>query len=288
MTDGGSPPPTPTGPTGATGAADTATLEQARDHARSQAPATDRMADTGPRPGSPGSSVLWDEVVAGGGYATHRLPRGAVLSLTDVHGDTCVALVVHRAEQPAERLNVADTVKVQWQAYPGEGSLLLSDMGRALMTIVADGSTGHDALCGCTNARTESARSGGESGPWSATPNARDLLLLGLAKHGLAHRDLPPCLNLFRTVRVGDDGSLTLQPSGDPGATLELRAEVDVIVTLAVVLHPLDERPGTAAGDVRITAAPGTRPDADPFRSATPERQRAFENTDESIAAGTR
>ena len=35
---------------------------------------------------------------------------------------------------PAERLNVADTVKVQWQAYLGAGRLLLSDMGRVLMT----------------------------------------------------------------------------------------------------------------------------------------------------------
>jgi uncharacterized protein len=261
----------------------TATLVQARDHARSQADAA-----SGPRAGSPGSGVLWDEVVPGGGYATHRLGRDAVLTLTDVAGDTCVALVVHRADATAERLNVADTVKVQWQAYPGAGSLLLSDMGRVLMTVTADTSAGHDALCGCTNRRSEAARSGGEAGPWSTTPNARDLLLLGLAKHGLTRRDLPPCLDLFRGVRVAEDGSLELKPPGAPGAAVELRAEVDVIVTLAVVRHPLDPRPGSTAGDVHVRAVAGARPDPDPFRDSTPERRRAFENTDESLAGGLR
>ena len=32
------------------------------------------------------------------------------------------------------KLNVADTIKVQWNGYLGEGKLLLSDMGRVLMS----------------------------------------------------------------------------------------------------------------------------------------------------------
>ena len=261
----------------------TSTLEQARAHARSQDAGT-----TVPRPRASGSVGLWEDEVPGGGSATHRLPRDSMLSLTDVAGDTCVAMVVHRADQPAERLNVADTVKVQWQAYPSTASLLLSDMGRALMTIVADGSAGHDALCGCTNGRTESIRAGGPSGPWAPSPNARDLLRLGLAKHGLTRRDLPPCLNLFRAVLVAADGTVDLLAPGPPGATVVLRAEVDVIVTLAVVLHPLDDRPGNRAGPVRISASPGERPDPDPFRDTSAERRRAFENTDESRTGGLR
>jgi len=262
----------------------TNTLAGARDHARGQAgehggPSTDAAV--------PGR-VVWTDFVGPGDYAAVRLPRGAVLRLTDLEGDACVQLLVHNARQPAERLNVADTVKVQWQAYPGAGSLLLSDMGRVLMTVVEDTSAGHDALCGCTNRSTEAARSGGESGPWSAHPGARDLLLLGLAKHGLTRRDLPPCLDLFRGVRVADDGSLHLRPPGAPGATVALRAEVDVIVTLAVVRHPLDPRPGSSAGDVHIRAVTAPRPDPDPFRDTTPERRRAFENSDESRAGGLR
>lgn len=268
----------------AVGGPRTATLEEARAHARRQGGTNDSARR------SAAAECFWDETVPGGNYATHRLPRDAVVSLTALDGDTCAAMAVHRAESPQERLNVADTVKVQWQAYPGEGSVLLSDMGRALMTIVSDTSPpgSHDALCGCTDAVTESARSGGPSGPWTSSPNARELLLAGLAKHGLGPRDLPPVLDLFAGVEVAADGALQLRPPVPPGASVSLRCEVDVVVTLAVVRHPLDPRPGSGAGRVRIVARRGPRPDHDPFRSSTPERARAFANTDESLAGGTR
>ncbi len=260
--------------------AGTSTLDAARAHARSQAAEV----------ATPSGGGLWDELVPGGNYATHRLTRDTVLRLTAVDGDTCVALVVHRAERPAERLNVADTVKVQWQAYPEVGTVLLSDMGRALMTIVSDTSPpgSHDALCGCSDPVSESARSGGPSGPWTESPNARELLLAGLAKHGLDRRDLPPVIDLFTGVAVAADGSMEVREPVPADATVELRCEVDVIVTLAVVLHPLDPRPGRLAGAVQLRASSVPRPSPDPHRDTTPERTRAFRNTDESLDGGTR
>ena len=59
-----------------------------------------------------------------------------MVRLTDVDGDACAHVVLHNALLPSERLNLADTVKVQWQAYPTTGSALLSDRGRVLATIV--------------------------------------------------------------------------------------------------------------------------------------------------------
>ena len=40
-----------------------------------------------------------------------------MLRLADLDGDACVHVIVHNAAPTGERLNVADTVKVQWQAY---------------------------------------------------------------------------------------------------------------------------------------------------------------------------
>jgi urea carboxylase-associated protein 2 len=265
----------------------TSTLEAARAHARSQSAAAAGGGVTVPATaagdipsGIDSASVIWDELVPSGGYASRRLPRGAVVRLTDVEGDACVAVAVHRAEHTTERLNVADTVKVQWQAYLGEGALLLSDMGRSLMTIVADTSGGHDALCGVTTMATG-------QGAWEATPNGRDLLALGLAKHGLGRRDLPPTVNLFTAVRVDDDGALALDDAVRPGAHVELRADLDVILTLANTPHPLDQR-GQATTPVRVTAWTAVHPTPDPFRDTSPERQRAFENDDELLAGGAR
>jgi hypothetical protein len=58
---------------------------------------------------------------------------------------------------------------------------------------------------------------------------------------------------------------------------------MDVLVTLAVTPHPLDSRTAYTVTPVMCTA---WLPDdvgsgaPDPWRSSSPERQRAFENTD--------
>src|SRR3954471_9486188 len=132
----------------------------ARDHARGMAgkmveamPVLPPVADDLPA-GVPADDLLWEETIAAGGYATRRLPRGARLRLVDLKGDACASLLVFNAEMPTERLNVADTVKVQWNAYLGEGKLLLSDMGRVLMSILGDDAGTHDTFCGTSNAAT--------------------------------------------------------------------------------------------------------------------------------------
>ena len=75
-------------------------------------------------------------------------------------------------------------MKVPWQAYLGEGHPLLSDQGRVLATVVADGSGHHDALCGTTTLAGNAAKYGaGEV--HSASPAGRELFLLSAAKNGL-------------------------------------------------------------------------------------------------------
>jgi len=269
----------------------TASLDGARAHARSQAGAAAPTQRTMPAScasalpdGVPTDDLLWDETVAVGNYATHELPRGALLRVADTDGDACLHLVVHHARATAERLNVADTVKVQWQAYLGTGAVLLSDMGRALMTIVDDTSARHDALCGTTSAATAASRYGG-TGIHSPTPTARQLLVVGAAKHGLDPRDIPTGVNLFKTAVVGTDGTLRLDGDVRPDTAVTLRADLDVIVMVANVPHPLDERTEYPSSTVRLSAWRATHPGlADPARTSSPERARAYENADDFLA----
>ncbi len=233
-------------------------------------------------PGGIGADdLLWEETIAAGGYATRVLHRGARLRLIDLKGDACASLLLFNAAMPTERLNIADTVKVQWEAYPAAGSVLLSDMGRVLASIETDDAGTHDAFCGASNAVSNARRygDGANSGP---CPNARDRLLLGAAKHGLGRRDVHPCINLFKGVRIGADGSVMahIGPFA-PGRALVLRAEMDVIVVLANCPHILDPRPWSVT-PLRATAWRGPVAAADdPIRNATPERQRAILNTDD-------
>lgn len=269
----------------------TDSLEAALAHARSQVGTVAATQATVPATaavdlpdGVDPATVTWDEVLGSGGYASALVRRGDVIRFSDLDGGTCANLQLHHAALTSERLNPADTVKVQWQAYLAEGALLLSDLGRVLATIVSDTSAGHDALCGHTNRRTNEDRfgHGAVHGPH---PNTRDLLALAAARHDLGRRDLTAGINLFAPVRVASDGSLHLAgPSGAP-AFVELRAELDLVVLVAAGPHPLDERADPTIGPLRVTSWAAARPDPDPFRASTPERLRAFENTEQFVAA---
>ena len=273
----------------------TATLAGARDHARGLAGGATGPATAATVPvtaavdlpaGVDRDRLRWDETLAAGGYAARRLPRDTILRIHDIDGDACVNLQLVNAHDPAERLNPPDTVKVQWQAYLGEGALLLSGQGRVLATIVADTSGRHDALCGHANRRSTEARfgHGGVHGP---SPATRDLLALGLARFDLGRRDIGAGVNLFKAVRVGDDGSLRFDGPGGAPAYVELRTELDLIVVVADAPHPLDPRPDYTAGPARLTAWAADRPEPDPFRATSPERERAFQNTDEHLRGMT-
>jgi urea carboxylase-associated protein 2 len=260
----------------------------ARDHARSMAgtlaeamPILPPVAEDLPE-GVDASDLVWEESIAPGGYAARRLSRGSRLRLIDTQGDACAALMIFNAEMPTERLNVADTVKVQWNAYLEAGMLLLSDMGRVLMSILEDDAATHDAFCGTSNARTN-AEKYGEGRNSGAYPNGRDRLLLGAAKFGLGRRDVHPCVNLFKGTRIEHDGAITpLIGPYEPGRKVILRAEMDVFVVIANVPHVLDPRADYTVTPLRATAwrgAPAVMDD--PVRTATPEGMRAFLNSED-------
>jgi uncharacterized protein len=265
----------------------TQTTDGAREHARSMAGTRVLAMPTIPASSAVGlpncvdtNLVMWDEVIAPGGYASQVVPRGSIVRLEDLQGEACAALLLHHAGHPVERLNVADTVKVQWQAYLGSGSVLLSDMGRAMATILTDDSGRHDALCGASTAalHTRKYGDGTVSGPF---PNVRDQFIVALTKQGLSRRDVAPNVNLFKRVTVAPDGGLQFDRASPSGATIEIRTEMDVIITLANVPHPLDVRDSYVCTPLRLTAwADRVTDRSDQQWVSSPERERAYLNTE--------
>jgi urea carboxylase-associated protein 2 len=275
---------------------DTSTTLAAREHARAQGVRRAEYQPTVPARDAIGvvdrageaiapERMLWDDVVGPGGESSRVLPRGAVVRFTDVDGDACANLLVYNAAQPLERLNVADTVKVQWQAYLGAGSLLLSDMGRVLLSIMADTSDTHDALCGASN-RTRNEEKYGSGAVHGDHPNARDRFAVALAKHGLGRRAIVPNVNLFKGVTVDGEGRLhAREDEPRPGAYVELRAEMAVLVVVANTPHVLDPRPGYHVTPLRISAwSDRATTRDDPTWAATPEGERAYLQTEELLA----
>ncbi len=269
----------------------TATTGGAQAHARSQAGRRVEAMPTVPAaavdlpPGVDPTEVVWEETVAGGGYTHRVVARGTTMRLVDLRGDACANLALWSALDPWERLNVADTVKVQWQAYLGPGALFLSDQGRALATITADSSQCHDTLCGSSSILANEARYG-DGSPQGPSPSARALFALALTKQGLTLRDLPPTIALFKGTRIEPDGATTFLPGTGSGTEVTIRAEMPLIVAIANVPHVVDPRPDYVVTPLRITAWRGqpTGPD-DAQWTRSPERERAYLNTADMLDA---
>ena len=265
---------------------DTETVALARADARAQG---GRVADAMPYlpasstpyppPGVDKAKLTWAETVAAGNYTHQVVARGTRIQMMDVTGEACAHVLLYNALEPWERLNVADTVKIGWQAYLTTGHPLLSGDGRVLATVVADDSGQHDAFCGTTTAAANQAKYG-DSSPQGPSPSGRELFTLAAAKHGLTKRDLPPSISFFKGARVQQDGSLQFTGSAGPGKTVDLLAELPLIVLIANVPHPADPRPAYTCGPLRVHAwrsAP-TTPD-DERLDASPEARRAYLNT---------
>ncbi|MEU2034863.1 DUF1989 domain-containing protein [Nocardia amamiensis] len=239
----------------------TADTSGARAHARSQAAAA---AIAGPDLPSTvaASKITFAQRIPSGAYANVALGRGTRIRLSDPAGAACAHLLLVRTDAPWERLNVADTMKVPWQAYLGGGHPLLSDQGRILATVLADTSGHHDTLCGPTAA-------------------ARAQLRLAGAKHGLEPRDIGPTIAFFRGVQVEPDGTLTATGSAAPGASVDLLVHLPVTVLVANAAHPIDERPATDL-DVVAWAA---QEDLAATVNDDPEYLRAVQNTERAWTA---
>lgn len=271
----------------------TGSTDGARNHARAQAGTVVETMPTVPASrsekvpeGVEPRFMSWAETVAGGGYSSKVLARGTTLRLTDPGGDACAHLLLYNADQPWERLNVADTVKIPWQAYLGPAHPLLSADGRVLATILAD-EAGGDALCGCSTRAANEARYGDGSaqGP---SPAGRELLRVAAAKHGLETRDLAPGVSFFKRVRVAEAGALDYMGSFGPGGFVELRAELPLVVLIANAPHPLDPREQYTCTPLEVLAWRGmpTAP-ADPLWCFSPELERAYLSTaDYAFARG--
>ena len=227
-----------------------------------------------PAPALEEPCILHRETIPGGWYWTTALRAGEAMRLQTGDTPSAVALLAWSKVDPSERLNYADTVKVQWTAALQKGRVILSDMGRVMLSIVEDSGGWHDALVGGSTAASNAKRYGG------TTRNTRDNFLLAAQKLGLGPRDIPPCLSFFAPARTDAEGRFVWHADQRrPGDYVELRAEMDIVVSLSNCPHPFDPASTYDPGPVEVVRfrAPPAGPD-DPCRTATAEAARGFEN----------
>jgi hypothetical protein len=221
------------------------------------------------------SAVIHRETIPAGWYWTTRLERGEALRLVNRSGGSCASILAWNRDDPSERMNHADTVKVQWTASLRKGRVIFSDMGRVIFSVMEDTTGGaHDAMMGASTAETNRKNYGSEF------RSTRENFVLAAGKLGLARADIGSSINFFAPVSVQDDGRFVWRRGArKAGDFVDLRAELDLLIAISNCPHPLDPAKTYAPGDLDVIRYRANKPGSDDLcRTASAEAKRAFEN----------
>ncbi|MEM6848805.1 MAG: urea amidolyase associated protein UAAP1 [Pseudomonadota bacterium] len=223
----------------------------------------------------PANSYILSDDIPGGWYWHGIVKKGETFSVDATEPSQGVTFLCWNAADPSERLNPPDTIKVQWTAAIGRGRVLLSDMGRAMVSVTGGLESAMDCIAGMSSPFSNEAKYGDKH-----LPSASAHLLRAAAKHGLSERDIGAAITLFAPLATDASGALHWQDATPNTGRFDLRAEMDIIAAISNCPHPLSPSGTFDPAPVKVTVWRDTPSDDDLCRTATPEAERAFINTD--------
>jgi urea carboxylase-associated protein 1 len=176
-------------------------------------------------------TVVHDVVVPARAPWLHHVAAGQTLRIVDLEGNQAVDFLLYAAADDAERYSAQDTVAAQGNLFLREGTVLRSNEGRPMMTIAATSVDYHDTIGGACSCESNTLRYGHHTKSEHAC--VENFLEANLSE-GRGKRDIVSNINFFMNVPVEDDGSLGIVDGiSAPGLTVDLRAEMDVVVVVS-------------------------------------------------------
>ncbi|WP_282340875.1 urea amidolyase associated protein UAAP2 [Pseudomonas sp. PS02288] len=161
-----------------------------------------------------------------------ELKAGQTLRIHDLEGNQAVDTLFFSARNPRERYDAQRTLRKQNRVYLTTGTVLWSNLGNPMLTIVADTCGRHDTLGGACAQESNTVRYALNK---RYMHSCRDNFLRASLHDGrLSKPDIAPNINFFMNVPVTPEGGLTFEDGiSAPGKYVELRAEMDVIVLIS-------------------------------------------------------
>ncbi|WP_372866178.1 urea amidolyase associated protein UAAP2 [Pseudomonas sp.] len=157
---------------------------------------------------------------------------GQTLRLLDLEGNQAVDTLFYSAANPRERYDVQRTLRKQHSVYLTTGTVLYSNLGNPLLSIVADTCGRHDTLGGACAQESNSVRYALDK---RYMHSCRDNFLRASLHDGRLNKaDISANINFFMNVPVTPEGGLTFEDGiSAPGKYVELQAHMDVIVLIS-------------------------------------------------------
>ena len=178
----------------------------------------------------PEAAVYRHEIPAGEPFLC-EVKAGQTVRLLDLEGNQAVDFLLYATADDAERYSAQDTVAAQGNLFLRQGTVLRSNEGRAMMTIAATSVEYHDTIGGACSCESNTLRYGHHTKSQHACV---DNFLEANLTQGRGKRDVVSNINFFMNVPVEEDGTLGIVDGiSAPGLTVDLRAEMDVIVVVS-------------------------------------------------------
>lgn len=175
--------------------------------------------------------IVHDEIVPARAPWLHHIAAGQTLRIVDLEGNQAVDFLLYSAADDSERYSAQDTVSAQGNLFLRTGTTLRSNEGRPMMTITATAVDYHDTIGGACSCESNTLRYGHHTKSQHACV---DNFLEANLMEGRSKRDIVSNINFFMNVPVEEDGSLGIVDGiSAPGLTVDLRAEMDVIVVVS-------------------------------------------------------
>ena len=177
-------------------------------------------------------TALFRHVIPAGEPFLFEVKAGQTLRLLDLEGNQAIDTLFYNAQVPRERYDPQRTIRRQNSVYLTCGTVLYSNMGNPMLTIVADTCGRHDTLGGACAQESNTVRYAHDR---RFMHSCRDNFLCACLHDGrLDKRDIGANINFFMNVPVTSDGGLTFEDGiSAAGKYVEMRAEQHVMVLIS-------------------------------------------------------
>jgi urea carboxylase-associated protein 1 len=176
-------------------------------------------------------AILLDEVVPARAPWSAVVSRGDILTIVDVGGNQSGDCLLYNAHDTNERYSVPDTIARSGNVYVRTGTVLRSNEGNPLATVVANEIDRQDTIGGACGKESNTLRYGHHT---AAEHGCRENFLAEAAKYGMGARDIVSNLNWFMNVPIEADGTLGIVDGlSGPGKRVAFRAEMDILVLVS-------------------------------------------------------
>jgi urea carboxylase-associated protein 1 len=175
--------------------------------------------------------IRLDQVVPARAPWSAVVKKGDVLTIVDVGANQSGDCLLYSARDTSERYSAPDTIAWQGNVYVRTGTVLRSNEGNPLATVIANEVDRQDTIGGACGKESNTLRYGHHT---ASEHGCRENFLAEASRYGMGARDLVSNLNWFMNVPIEADGTLGIVDGiSAPGKRVAFRAEMDLLVLVS-------------------------------------------------------